>query len=84
MQARHEELPTIMAGHSLGEYSALVCAGALEFTDALKLVEQRGRMMQDAVPEGVGAMAAVLGLENAVVEEVCQSVLQQMTVSLVQ
>ena len=73
-QARHQELPMIMAGHSLGEYSALVCAGALEFTDALKLVEQRGRMMQDAVPEGVGAMAAVLGLENAVVEDVCQSI----------
>lgn len=73
-QSRYAELPAVMAGHSLGEYSALVCAGALEFTGAIKLVEQRGRVMQEAVPQGVGAMAAVLGLENAVVEDVCCSV----------
>ena len=54
--------PQIMAGHSFGEYSALVCAGALDYADAIALVAERGRCMQEAVPEGEGAMAAVLGL----------------------
>ncbi|MEL0585435.1 MAG: ACP S-malonyltransferase [Candidatus Thiodiazotropha sp. (ex. Lucinoma kazani)] len=63
--------PMLMAGHSLGEYSALVCAGAIEFTDAVKLVSERGRFMQEAVPEGSGGMAAILGLDDAKVEEVC-------------
>lgn len=61
--------PVAMAGHSLGEYSALVAAGALSFADALVLVRRRGEAMQEAVPVGVGAMAAVLGLETQVVEE---------------
>ena len=61
--------PTVMAGHSLGEYSALTCSGSLQFTDAVKLVAERGRLMQQAVPAGVGAMAAVLGLEDVLVRE---------------
>ncbi len=63
--------PSMMAGHSLGEYSALVCAGALGFTDAIGLVAERGRCMQSAVPSGVGAMAALLGLADDVVADVC-------------
>jgi [acyl-carrier-protein] S-malonyltransferase len=61
-----------MAGHSLGEYTALVCAGALELADAIGLVAERGRRMQAAVPEGTGAMAAILGLEDASVAAVCE------------
>jgi len=64
-------VPAVMAGHSLGEYSALVCAGALDFGDAVKLVAERGRLMQEAVPEGSGAMAAILGLDDYRVREVC-------------
>lgn len=63
--------PAAFAGHSLGEYSALVAAGALSFADALKLVELRGQLMQAAVPEGVGGMAAVVGLEDAAIEAFC-------------
>lgn len=70
-QANHGTMPIMMAGHSLGEYTALVCAGALEFTDAVHLVAERGRYMQDAVPAGQGAMAAILGLEDAQVIQVC-------------
>lgn len=65
-----------MAGHSLGEYSALVCAGALKYEDALKIVRRRGELMQQAVPNGVGAMAAILGLDDADVESVCEAVAQ--------
>lgn len=64
-------VPAVMAGHSLGEYSALVCAGVLDFADAVKLVEQRGIFMQDAVPLGSGGMAAILGLDDAKVRELC-------------
>ena len=64
--------PDFAAGHSLGEYSALVAAGALEFSEAVKLVRQRGRYMQEAVPAGEGAMAAILGLSPADVAEVCK------------
>ncbi|MBK8482218.1 MAG: ACP S-malonyltransferase [Proteobacteria bacterium] len=63
--------PQIVAGHSLGEYSALVAAGALTLEDAVRLVHQRGRFMQDAVPAGQGGMAAVMGLEEAAVAELC-------------
>ncbi|MBB5883938.1 [acyl-carrier-protein] S-malonyltransferase [Xanthomonas sp. LMG 8992] len=63
--------PAQLAGHSLGEYSALVAAGALSLHDGAHLVRLRGQLMQDAAPAGVGAMAAVLGAEDAVVEEVC-------------
>lgn len=64
--------PGYVAGHSLGEYSALVAAGSLELADALRLVRKRGKYMQEAVPVGQGAMAALLGLDAATVEEVCR------------
>ena len=65
-------VPDFVAGHSLGEYSALVAAGSLDFSTAVKLVRQRGRYMQEAVPAGEGAMAAILGLSAADVGEVCK------------
>jgi [acyl-carrier-protein] S-malonyltransferase len=64
--------PMAMAGHSLGEYSALVCAGALNFADALRLVERRGQLMQAAVPNGMGTMAAIVGLDDEQVRAVCE------------
>lgn len=64
--------PALMAGHSLGEYTALVCAGALDFQEAVSLVEERGRCMQSAVPAGTGAMAAILGLDDVAVAAVCE------------
>ncbi|PYT82663.1 MAG: [acyl-carrier-protein] S-malonyltransferase [Acidobacteria bacterium] len=64
--------PDYVAGHSLGEYSALVCAGSLKFADAVRLVRKRGTYMQDAVPQGVGGMAAIMGLSHAVVADVCK------------
>jgi len=64
-------LPTGMAGHSLGEYSALVASGVIDFSDAIKLVSQRAQLMQQAVPDGVGAMAAILGLEDDVIVKIC-------------
>lgn len=70
-QAQGGAVPLIMAGHSLGEFSALVCAGALELSDALQLVRKRGEYMQTAVPVGEGAMAAILGLDDAVINEIC-------------
>jgi len=64
--------PVWVAGHSLGEYSALVCAGALSFRDAVKVVRERGRLMQEAVPQGQGLMAVILGLEAREVRRVCE------------
>jgi [acyl-carrier-protein] S-malonyltransferase len=66
--------PEIAAGHSLGEYSALVAAGAIEFGDAVRAVRERGRLMQNAVPAGQGAMAALIGLELQQVREICEEV----------
>jgi [acyl-carrier-protein] S-malonyltransferase len=63
--------PAFLAGHSLGEYTALVAAGAIDFFDAVRLVAERGRLMQAAVPEGTGAMAAILGLDDDAVREAC-------------
>lgn len=71
--ARTRTAPAMVAGHSLGEYSALVAAGALRFEDAVRLVHERGRLMQEAVPVGVGAMAAVLGPDATDVEAVAAS-----------
>lgn len=73
-QARGGAQPARLAGHSLGEYTALVAAGALSLRDGAHLVRLRGQLMQDAAPAGVGAMAAVLGAEDALVEEICQAV----------
>src|SRR5258708_31001927 len=64
--------PDFVAGHSLGEYSAVVAAGALKFAEAVQLVRRRGTYMQDAVPAGVGAMAAIMGLSPAVVADACK------------
>jgi [acyl-carrier-protein] S-malonyltransferase len=70
-QSQNGAKPAIMAGHSLGEYTALVAAGALSFVDALPLVRYRAQCMQQAVPEGVGGIAAILGLDDDVVRAVC-------------
>lgn len=70
-QAQGGAQPALLAGHSLGEYSALVAAGALSLQDGARLVRLRGQLMQDAAPAGSGAMAAVLGAEDALVQEVC-------------
>lgn len=70
--ARGGVKPKVMAGHSLGEYSALVCAEAIEFTDAVSIVHQRGQFMQEAVPQGTGAMAAIIGLSPEKVAEACE------------
>jgi len=64
--------PTSMAGHSLGEYTALVASNSMNFFDAIQLVRKRGELMQAAVPSGTGSMAAILGLEDAVIVEICK------------
>jgi [acyl-carrier-protein] S-malonyltransferase len=70
-QAENGPQPVIMAGHSLGEYTALTCAGAIDFADAVRLVADRGRFMQEAVPAGTGGMAAIVGLEDEQVYALC-------------
>src|SRR5471032_171663 len=73
--------PVYMAGHSLGEYSALVCAGVLDFKQAISLVELRGKFMQEAVPEGTGAMSAIIGLDNDAIAKACEESAQGQVVS---
>jgi [acyl-carrier-protein] S-malonyltransferase len=75
-QANQGPMPAYLAGHSLGEYSALVCAGAMAFAEAAKLVADRGRFMQEAVPAGQGGMAAILGLDDEAVRQVCRQAAQ--------
>jgi [acyl-carrier-protein] S-malonyltransferase len=72
LQSQTSLSPDFVAGHSLGEYSALVCAGALDFRDAVKIVRERGRLMQEAVPPGTGAMAVIIGLDADAVSAVCE------------
>ena len=75
------KLPTMMAGHSLGEYSALVCAGVIDFKQAITLVELRGKLMQEAVPAGTGAMYAIIGLDNESIAKACEESAQGQVVS---
>ena len=82
-QDRSEITPAMMAGHSLGEYSAMVCSGALGFTDAVKLVQSRGQYMQAAVPQGEGAMAVIIGLDDDAVVAACDEAAQGQIVSAV-
>lgn len=82
-EARGGVRPSYVVGHSLGEYSALVAASALAFTDAVRLVERRGQLMQEAVPAGEGAMAAILGLEDADIVNACAEAAQGDVVSAV-
>lgn len=72
LKARNPIKPAMLAGHSLGEYTALVCANALNFTEAIKLVAARGQYMQDAVAPGAGAMAAIIGLDEMKVADICK------------
>ena len=80
-RGRGGALPSVVAGHSLGEFTALVCAGALEFRSAVDLVRFRGQAMQEAVLLGTGAVAAILGLEEAALDEACREAAQGQTVS---
>ncbi|BCL69100.1 malonyl CoA-acyl carrier protein transacylase [Vibrio nigripulchritudo] len=73
--------PEVLAGHSLGEYSALVCAGVIDFKEAIKLVELRGRLMQEAVPAGTGAMYAIIGLADDAIAKACEEAAQDEVVS---
>ena len=75
--------PTLLAGHSLGEYSALTCSGAISYADAIRVVSLRGQFMQNSVPEGKGAMAAVLGLADSAVIKVCESAAEGQILSAV-
>lgn len=75
------EMPALMAGHSLGEYSALVCANVLDFAVAIKLVEQRGRLMQEAVPNDTGVMLVIIGLNNNTIARICEQVAYGQVVS---
>ncbi|ELP9499043.1 TPA: ACP S-malonyltransferase [Vibrio alginolyticus] len=75
------EQPTNLAGHSLGEYSALVCAGVIDFKEAIKLVELRGQLMQEAVPAGTGAMYAIIGLADDAIAKACEDAAQGEVVS---
>jgi [acyl-carrier-protein] S-malonyltransferase len=72
-QEKNGAQPALVSGHSLGEWSALVCAGVVAFADAVKLVQQRGKFMQEAVPAGQGGMAAIIGLDDKLIIEACKN-----------
>lgn len=76
-------VPALMAGHSLGEWSALVCAGVVDFKDAVRLVQLRGKYMQEAVPAGVGSMAAIIGLDDAAIIACCNAAAENEVVTAV-
>ncbi|MCP2004063.1 [acyl-carrier-protein] S-malonyltransferase [Buttiauxella sp. JUb87] len=80
-QQQGGKTPVMMAGHSLGEYSALVCAGVIDFADAVRLVELRGKLMQEAVPAGTGAMYAIIGLDDVSIAKACEEAAQGEVVS---
>jgi [acyl-carrier-protein] S-malonyltransferase len=80
-QQQNGTQPVLMAGHSLGEYSALVCSGVLDFKQAISLVELRGKLMQEAVPAGTGAMYAIIGLDNDAIAKACEESAQGQVVS---
>ena len=80
-QQQGGKAPALLAGHSLGEYSALVCAGVIGFADAVRLVELRGKFMQEAVPEGTGAMSAIIGLDDAAIAKACEESAEGQVVS---
>ncbi|KZN50159.1 ACP S-malonyltransferase [Pseudoalteromonas luteoviolacea] len=80
-QTKNLDVELVLAGHSLGEYSALVCAGVIELAEAVKLVEKRGLYMQEAVPAGTGSMAAIIGLGDDVIAKVCEESAQCQVVS---
>lgn len=80
-QQQGGKTPVLMAGHSLGEYSALVCAGVIAFADAVRLVELRGKFMQEAVPEGTGAMSAIIGLDDESIAKACETAAEGLIVS---
>ncbi|MGH1440824.1 MAG: ACP S-malonyltransferase [Cellvibrionaceae bacterium] len=82
-QQKNGVQPELMAGHSLGEWSALVCAGVVDFKAAVKLVQLRGKYMQEAVPAGEGSMAAIIGLDDDVIVSVCEEAAQGEVVSAV-
>ena len=82
-QEKKGQMPKLMAGHSLGEYSALVCADVIDFKSAVKLVELRGQLMQESVPAGKGAMYAIIGLDNESILASCQQAAQDQVVSAV-
>lgn len=82
-QEKNGAKPVLVSGHSLGEWSALVCAGVISFANAVKLVQQRGKFMQEAVPAGQGAMAAIIGLDDALIIEACKNAEQGEVVSAV-
>lgn len=83
IQAERAVAPGLLAGHSLGEWSALVCAGVVDYASAIELVQLRGRYMQEAVPVGVGSMAAIIGLDDAAIVAVCEEAAEAEVVSAV-
>ena len=82
-QSTSQARPSVLAGHSLGEYSALVCSGVLSLSEGVKLVEKRGELMQACVPEGVGAMAAIIGLADQDIVDVCANAQEEDIVAAV-